>query len=222
MHKAMSERGRVLRKAVLAQIDTVSMAHLHLSCMRESLSCSCMFGFSFVIWIVPCEIRDSRQPRRYNVCVVGTPETCTVGQISIVMPGMSSLLHSICAWSGNRSRLHESQHRLGSFKLHSHCCIYASRTVLNLRSDQDGRGCARIVLDPRAGTKRRVVAGISVILAVHSKAWRGLSSLKPQAHSFSPPSFFLMIWWSLSLLPLRLFERQFLASVDFALTKNLR
>jgi hypothetical protein len=76
--------------------------------------------------------------------------------------------------SGNRSRLGQFQHRLESIKPHSYCCISSSRTMINLRKDQDRCGCARIYLDPKAGTKRRVVAGISVIIAVHSKAWRGL------------------------------------------------
>ena len=40
--------------------------------------------------------------------------------------------------------------------------------------DQDRRRCARIELDPRVGTEGRVVAVISVIIAVHFKAWRGL------------------------------------------------
>ena len=75
------------------------------------------------------------------------------------------------------------EHRLGSIRPHCNCCISASRTARNLRTDQDRRGCARIDLDPRAGTKRRVVAGISVIIAVQSKAWRGLS-FKPQLQPF--------------------------------------
>lgn len=35
LHKAMGERGRVLDQALLAQIHTVSMAHLYLSCMNS-------------------------------------------------------------------------------------------------------------------------------------------------------------------------------------------
>jgi hypothetical protein len=37
------------------------MAHLHMICMHEALSCSCMLNFSFVISSdskVPCQIRD--------------------------------------------------------------------------------------------------------------------------------------------------------------------
>jgi hypothetical protein len=72
-----------------------------------------------------------------------------------------------------------------------------------------------------AGTKGRDVAVIGVIIAVPSKAWRGLSS-SHFSFSLSRSSFFLLIWWSLSLLFLRLLERRLIASVDLTLIKNSR
>ena len=94
--------------------------------------------------------------------------------------------------------------RLGSIRPHPHCCISASRTVINLRMDQDRRRCARIELDPRVGTEGRVVAVISVIIAVHFKAWRGL--FFSQATVQLQPVELLLHLVELVLLPLRLFQ----------------
>lgn len=152
------------------------MAHLHLSCMRESLSCSCMLGFSFCdLESSICEIRDSRRPHRhkrvcsrYLYCLSDT-DYYEIRRIVVVV-WYSRMIEAI------HQGFMGFKHHLGSIRPHSNYCISASRTARNLRKDQDRRGCARIDLDPRAGTKRRVVAGISVIIAVQSKAWRGLFS----------------------------------------------
>lgn len=69
----MGERGRVLGKAVVVQIDTVSMAHLYLSCMCDALSCSCMLNFSFVISRVPT---TPRRDQRIQGGLAGTMYLC--------------------------------------------------------------------------------------------------------------------------------------------------
>jgi hypothetical protein len=71
-----------------------------------------------------------------------------------------------------------------------------------------------------AGTKGRDVAVIGVIIAVPLKSLAG-AVFKPQLQ-LQPLELLLLFLWSLSLLFLRLLERQLIVSVDLTSIKNSR